>query len=139
MTDLEHRIFARGLETLYGSVLLGEEQALSYVEDLIYLNRALGDAAHSRWPLLSEVDLLRRVRVLCWPERPLEIRLEEGLPVQLQLGREALFAPVCRLLFEAEEARGFPTALVLAERDGGLEYRLLLGETLWRRGTAGHE
>ena len=138
MTDLEHKLFARGLENLYGSVLLGEEQALSYVEDLILLNRALGDAAHSRWPLLSEVDLLRRVCAVCWPERSLEIRLEEGFPAQIQLEREALFAPVCRLLFEAEEERGFPTALVLAGRDGGLEYRLLLGESLWRRGTVDH-
>lgn len=138
MTDLEHKIFTRALETLYGSVLLGEEQTLSYVEHLTYLNRALGDTVHSRWPLSSEVDLIRRVHALCWPERPLEIYLEEGLPVQLQVGREALFAPVCRLLLEADEQGGFPTSLTLAERNGAMEYRLLVGAGFWRGGRVDH-
>ena len=138
MNELEHKLFAKALENLYGSVLLGEDQALAYVEHLIHLNRALGDTAQCRWPLAGEAELIRRVQEACWPERALEIRLEEGLPAALCVGREALFAPVCRLLLEAAEAGGFPTALELGRREGVLEYRLLLGTEVWRRGVVDH-
>lgn len=138
MTDLEHKIFSRALENLYGGILLGEEQALTCAERLICLNRALGDTAHSRWPLAAEVELLRQVQEACWPERTMEIRLGEGLPVLLQVGREALFLPVCRLLFEAAEQGGFPTELALVKRGGAVEYRLMLGGEAWRRGTVAH-
>ena len=137
MTDLEYKIFGRALENLYGSILLGEEHALTYTEHLICLNRALRDTAHSRWPLASEVDLLRRAWAVCWPERTLEICQEEGVPMLCQVGREALFFPVCRLLFEAAEQGGFPTCLALEEKGGTVEYRLLMGTEVWRRGTVG--
>lgn len=139
MNDLEHKIFARALENAYSSVLLGEDQALAYIEHLVYLNRALADSPQRHWPLEAEVSLLRRVCAVCWPERTMDLCLAEGLPASLQVRRTALFAPICRLLLEAAEQGAFPDGLQLSLDGGRLQYRFTLGSAIWRQGEVRYE
>lgn len=41
MNELEYTLFSKGLENLYGSVLIGDGQALEQIEELVYLVRDL--------------------------------------------------------------------------------------------------
>ncbi len=139
MNDLEYRIFAKALENAYSSALLGDEQVLTYIEHLVYLNRALLESPRRRWPLMSEVALIRRACQACWPERELEVRWKEGPPSSMQVERGGLFRPVFLLLLEAADQGVFPNVLSLGQRGGSLEYCLSLGRKVWRQGVAGCE
>lgn len=134
MNELEHSIFSKALENAYRSLLLGDGQALSCIEHMVFLNRALADGPQHHWPLKSELALISRVCAACWPERTLELRPGEGLPLSMQLRRRALFTPVCALLLEAAGQGVFPEALALEPCGGGLRYRLLGSGSVWQQG-----
>jgi len=139
MNDLEYRVFAKTLENAYSSALLGDEQVLTYIEHLVYLNRALLEPPRRRWPLLSEVALIRRACLACWPERELEIRWRDGLSSSIQVERGELFRPVFHPLLEAADQGVFPNVLSLGQRGGSLEFCLTLGRKVWRQGVVSGE
>lgn len=139
MNDWEYKIFAKGLENVYGSVLLGEDQALTCIEHLVYLTRELGEVSGGHWPLAAETNMIEHVCGACWPEEQMEIALEEPALASVQVIRESVGVPVCRMLFEAERQGGFPQRLVFLREGSDVRYRLMVGQEVWRQGAVRHE
>ena len=70
MNDLEQKLYTKGLENLYGSVLLGEDCALNHIENLVYLTRELTAPPLSRLPVSEETAFIQgRCSVQCLPGR----------------------------------------------------------------------
>ena len=119
MNAREQLIYNRGLERIYGCILLGEnEQAMSCMEELIYLTRGL--SASARQSLGVQMTFLSRACRVCWQGPPLEVLLEKGTDM-------ICTAPwkISWQIFEAIAAledAGKPPSLLRLQMDGGALY-----------------
>ncbi len=123
MNDLEQKLYTKGLENLYGSVLLGEDCALNHIENLVCLTRELTASALSRLPVPEEVAFIKGFCAACWPDAQLRVRLE-GAAVAQQVLRRQLSGPVCRQLLKLERHGKIPEELVVWQENGTVFYRL---------------
>lgn len=120
MNDLEAAIYTKGLENLYGSILLGEEQALTCTEYLVYLTRALTAPEETLQPIQEEIAFVRCFCAACWPEIHMEIRYSEEARGH-RVTRGSVSWELCRALLELESAGTMPRRLELREEEGGLQ------------------
>lgn len=134
MNDLERMIYSKGLESAYGNVLLGdEERALSCIENLVYLTRELDTPPQTRQSLSAELEFIKKAGVVCWPDRMLEIRLEED-PVSFALSHGQLANPVIRALETMDDQGTAPLLLRLWIEKHTLHYVLSDGERIRAQG-----
>ena len=119
MTDLEQLIYTRGLENLYGSVLLGEDP-LNGIENLVYLTRELAGPQGSKQPISSECDFIKRICEACWPEMELTIRPEDPEMNSFPVKRGQIAAPVCKAVFQVERRGGKPDQVLLRKENDAL-------------------
>ncbi len=138
MNDLEQKLYTKGLENLYGSVLLGEERTLNHIENLVYLTRELTAPALSRLPVSEEVAFIRIFCAVCWPDARLDVRLE-GEVSACQVLRRQLSGLVCRELLKLEHHGRVPKGLVVWQKNGAVHYRLESGGRIYARGVASDE
>ena len=68
MNDMERTLFIKGLENLYGSVLMSDDQALEQIEQLVCLARELDDPGAAVQPMAQEFAWIHRYVEACWPE-----------------------------------------------------------------------
>jgi len=132
MNDLERMIYTRGLENLYGSILLGDKQALNRIEDLVYLTRELSEPQNSWQSISAELTFVRRVYDLCWPETALTVRVDGALTVR-QVLRGKVSGEICRKLFALKKMAA-AVELELEEKGSGLLYCLKNGGAVPLRG-----
>lgn len=123
MNDLEQKLYARGLENLYGSVLLGDDRALGHIENLVYLTRELAAPALSRLSVAEDAAFIQGFCLACWPDVRFRIRLE-GVVNGRQVLRRQLSGPVCYQLLKLERHGKIPEELVVWQEDGRVCYRL---------------
>ena len=123
MNDLEQKLYTKGLENLYGSVLLGEDCALNHIENLVYLTRELTAPPLSRLPISEEATFIQGFCAACWPDAPFSVCLEGAVAVRLVLRRQ-LSGPVCRLLLKLERHGKIPEKLVVWQEGEIVCYRL---------------
>lgn len=133
MNDLEQRLYTKGLENLYGSVLLGEERALNYIENMVYLTREFTASAASRRPLEEEVLFIRSFCAVCWPDVQINVQLEGDMS-GCQMIRKSLSGPVCRDFLDFERHGRIPGLLVLWQEEGHIHYRLEGNGRTWTHG-----
>ena len=138
MNDLEQKLYTKGLENLYGSVLLGEECALNHIENLVYLTRELTAPPLSRLPVSEETAFIQGFCAACWPDAPFSVRLE-GVVAARQVLRRQLSGPVCRLLLKLERHGKIPEKMVVWQEDGIVCYRLESGGRMCAQGVAADE
>ena len=135
MNDLEQKLYTKGLENLYGSVLLGEDCALNHIENLVYLTRELTAPPLSRLPVSEETAFIQGFCAACWP---FSVRLE-GAVAARQVLRRQLSGPVCRLLLKLERHGKIPEKMVVWQEDGIVCYRLESGGRMCAQGVAADE
>lgn len=123
MNDLERTLYTKGLETIYGSVLLGDDRALNQIEEMVYLTREFVSAAGSRQPLKNEVLFIENFCSVCWPDAKLAIILE-GRISDRQVLHKSLSGTVCRALVDFETHGQIPEMLTVWEKNGRMEFRL---------------
>lgn len=134
LNNLEQIIFSRGLENTYRHALLGrEEQALSGIENLIYLTRKLSDDAPIKQSLSEETALLARICDTCWPELKLDIQMEPGTELA-QADRGCVSAQICKVLSELIPNGNQPKLLRLYRDCGEVQYDLLSEDRLCAQG-----
>lgn len=138
MNDLEQKLYARGLENLYGSVLLGDDRALNYIENLVYLTRELAAPALYRLPVAEDAAFIQGFCLACWPDIRFRIRLE-GAVNDRQILRRQLSGPVCYRLLKLERHGKIPEELVVWQEDGRVCYRLESGGHVCAQGAAADE
>lgn len=138
MNDLEQRLYTKGLENLYGSVLLGEERALNNIENLVYLTREFMAASRSRQSLEKEMAFIRSFCAVCWPDAQFDIRMEGDMSA-CQVIRKSLSGPVCRNLLDFERHGWIPGLLVLWQEEGHVHYRLDGNDRTWIHGVIADE
>ena len=119
MTDLEQLIYTRGLENLYGSVLLGEDP-LNSIENLVCLTRDLVGVKGSRQPISAECIFIKKICAACWPEMELSIQPKDAEMNTLQVKRGAIAEPVCKAIFQVERRGGNPDKVLLWQGDGAI-------------------
>ena len=103
MNDLEEAIYTKGLENLYGSILLGEEWALNCTECLVYLTRALA-ASEKTWQMIGkEVTFVKCFCSVCWPDMQLQIQQGRGIS-EYKVARGRVSGEICRTLLELKSA-----------------------------------
>ncbi len=122
MNAREQLIYNRGLERMYGCILLGEnEQALSCMEELIYLTRGL--SASAKQSLEVQMTFLSRACRVCWQGPPLEVLLEKGTDTICTVPGK-ISGQIFEAIAALEDA-GKPPSLLRLRIDGGvLHYEL---------------
>ena len=133
MNDLEWKLYTKGLENLYGSVLLGEESALNCIENMVYLTREIQISAGSRHPLKKEVIFIRKFCQVCWPDMHVEIRMEGNIS-GMQITQKQLSGAVCGSLMKVEQHGQIPCLVVLWQEAGQVCYRLEEDGRIWAQG-----
>jgi len=123
MTDLEQLIYTRGLENLYGSVLLGEDP-LNGIENLVYLTRELAGPRGTKQPVSAECDFIKRICKVCWPEMELTIRPEHAEMNAVPVKRGMIAETVCKAVFQVERRGGKPDAVLLWQENGVIWFRV---------------
>lgn len=133
MNDLERMIYTRGLENLYGNILLDDDKhALNRIEDLVYLTRELSEPQNSWQTVSAELTFVRRVYDLCWPETVLTVQVNEELTAR-QVPRGRVSGEICRKLFALKKMAA-AVELELEEKRSGLHYCLRDGGVVLLRG-----
>ena len=123
MTDLEQLIYTRGLENLYGSVLLGEDP-LNGIENLVYLTRELAGPVGSKHPVSTECDFIKRICKVCWPEMELTIEAEAPELNSMPIKRGSVAGPVCKAVFQVERRGGKPNQVILWKEADAVWFRV---------------
>lgn len=112
MTDLERLIYTRGLENLYGSVLLGDNP-LDSIENLVYLTRELAGAEGSKHAISAERELIHAVCRVCWPELPILVEMDSPQMNAVQVNRATIAAAVCEEVRQLERQKRKPDRVLL--------------------------
>lgn len=134
MNAREQLIYSRGLERMYEHILLGEnEQALSCMEDLIYLTRGFGVSPHTKQPLEVQMAFLSRACRVCWPGPPLEIFLESDTDA-IQTAPGQVSGQIFEAIVALEDAGKLPGQLRLRMDGGVLCYELSDQGNIYGRG-----
>jgi len=133
MNDLEWKLYTKGLENLYGSVLLGEENALNCIENMVYLTREIQACAESRHSLEKERIFIRKFCQVCWPDTQVEICLEGDISGTQVIQRQ-LSKAVCGSLMKVERHGHIPCSIVLRQEAGRVCYRLEEDGRIWEQG-----
>ena len=120
MNHLEEAIYTKGLENLYGSILLGEEQALTCTEHLVFLTRALAASEETMQPIQAEIAFIRCFCATCWPNLQLEICYTEEKS-GYRLTRGSVSWELCLTLLELESAGTMPDRLELREKERSIQ------------------
>lgn len=132
MNKMERALYIRGLENLYSSVLLGEEQTLEQVERLIYLTRELSNEDTSMRPIEEELENVRQFCKSCWPDN--HIRMEtESMAYGCLVRRGRLSGALCTAMAETSGDRP-PEELSVWKEDGCVHYRLMSGGRICAKG-----
>ena len=133
MNDLEWTLYTKGLENLYGSVLLGEESALNCIENMVYLTREIQVPAGARHSLANEAGFIRKFCEACWPNTQVDIRLEGDIS-GTQITQRQLSEAVCGNLMKIEQHGRIPCLVVLWQEAGQVCYRLEEDGQIWAQG-----
>lgn len=100
---------------MYGHILLGEnEQALSCMENLIYLTRELSSSA--KQSLEVQMTFLSRACWVCWQGLPLKIILEKGTDT-ISTAPGKISGQIFEAIAALEDA-GKPPSLLKLRMDG---------------------
>ena len=136
MNEFERNLYTRGLENLYGSVLLDDAKALEQIERLVRLTRALGPQSTTPRSLEELLRCIADFFLICWPDQKLEIRVQEKSGKVWLPGR-GLAEQICLQLTELEKQHVLPDLLTVTVREKQLSCSLLRGEQiLWQGETA---
>lgn len=120
MNDLEEAIYTKGLENLYGCILLGEEQALTCTEHLVYLTRALTASQETMQPIREEAAFVRCFCAACWPDLSMEIRHTEERSGH-RVMRGSVSRDLCLTLLELESDGTMPDRLEFREKGRSIQ------------------
>lgn len=134
MNDLEQCIYTRGLENLYGSILLGEERCLADTEHLVYLTRELTAPTGFQQTLKEELLFISSVFAVCWPENILNIHLADERLDVCPVARGNFSHRICRSLFQAENQGIVPNQLNIWREGQALHYRISAELQIWDEG-----
>ena len=132
MNDLEIELYTRGLEHIYTSVLLGEEEALSRTEQLIAVTRMLSGRDEREHFLSAELDLIEGAHRACFPEKTLRTECAPEDLRSLRFRKGSVAERVCGALFTLSGRRIFPDRFLVREENGGIYMELFCGgERVW--------
>ena len=137
MNELEYTLFSKGLENLYGSVLIGDGQALEQIEDLVYLVRDLENTDSAGQPMAQEFTWIHRYFETCWPEARFTIH-GEGTDYAWQVPRGYLSRPVCQALAQADRQGCLPDELTVWRTGESVHFRLSCKGQVCAQGCADH-
>ena len=137
MNDLERTLFIKGLENLYGSVLMRDDQVLEQIERLVYLARDLGDTGAAIQPMAQEFAWIQRYVEACWPEAHFAIH-GEGTDYGWQVPRGQLSRPVCLALAQAVRQGSLPDELTVWRTGEAVHFRLSCKGQVCSQGCTDH-
>ena len=118
MTNLEQLIYTKGLENLYGSIILGEDP-LNSIENLVYLTRELAVPPKTKRTVSAECSFIARICSACWPDLNLTIQTTPPELDLVRVDRFSIAAPVCDAVSQVEH-RGQKPDLILLRQDGNI-------------------
>ena len=137
MNDMERTLFIKGLENLYGSVLMGDDQALEQIERLVCLARELDDPGAAVQPMAQEFAWIHRYVEACWPESRFTIH-GEGTDYAWQVPRGYLSRPVCQALAQADRQGRLPDELTVWRTGESIHFRLSCKGQVCAQGCTDH-
>ncbi len=138
MNDLEEKLYVKGLENLYGSILLDEDCALDRIENLVYLTRELTVLTLSRVSVMEEVAFVRGFCTACWPDAQFDIQMEGAVATQ-KVVRRCLSEPICCQLLKLERHGKIPEKLVVWKEKEIVHYCLKSDGCVCAQGVAADE